>query len=95
MSGRSFIDWLVSFDHWSWLFFVIWFAGSLSLNLLGIDSDGTLSFWGIILLLLCYHIRLVFVAEHFRVEGQYKHCLMTYLLLATLAISVAVQLLRQ
>ena len=95
MSSRSFIDWLVSFDHWSWLFFFIWFAGSLGLNLAGIDKDGTLSLWGIILLLLCYHIRLVFVAEHFRVEGRHKLRLMTYLLLATLAISVAVQLLRQ
>lgn len=94
MNDRSYITRLVAFDHWSWLFFVIWFAGSLSLNLAGLDRDGQLSRWGIILLLACYHIRLIFVAEQFRLENQPRYRLLSYVLLATLLFSVAIQLVR-
>ena len=94
MSIKSRLSDLVSFDHWAWLFFVVWFGVSLGLSLAGIDDAGRFSFWGIILLLICYHLRLLFVAHQFRQSHQPRYQQLTYLLLAFLLISIAVQMVR-
>lgn len=94
MSNKSRLSDLVAFDHWSWLFFVVWFSVGLGLHLAGMEDAGRFSFWGIILLLVCYHLRLLFVAHQFRQNHQPQYRRLTYLLLAFLLISIAVQLVR-
>lgn len=85
---------LVKFDHWSWFFFVVWFGIGLILHIAGMEVAAKVTYWGIVLLLICYHVRLFFVAEQFKAERQPRYRLLTYLLLLLLITSVAVQMLR-
>jgi hypothetical protein len=85
---------LVKFDHWSWFFFVVWFGIGLILHIAGMELAANVTYWGIVLLLVCYHVRLFFVAEQFKIDGHSRYRLLTYLLLFLLITSVAVQMLR-
>ena len=95
MSRKDFVGRLVILDHWSWLLFVAWFSLGLVLYLTAVDTAGRFSSWGIILMLVCYHVRLVMVAEHFRQTGQPRYHLLAYLLFALLLVSIAIQLVRE
>lgn len=94
MKSGSHLSSLVKFDHWSWFFFVVWFGIGLVLHIAGMGLAAKVTYWGIVLLLVCYHVRLFFVAEQFKVDGHPRYRLLTYLLLLLLITSVAVQMLR-
>ena len=85
---------LIRFDLWSWYFFIAWFGISMVLWLAGRDSGASFAHWGIVLVLVNNLIRLLFVAEHFKISHQPRYRMLAYILLAVLILSIGVQMLR-
>ena len=94
MSRDPMLTSLIRFDLWSWYFFIAWFGSGMILWLAGSDSGATIAYWGIVLVLVNNLIRLLFVAEHFKISHQPRYRMLAYILLAVLVLSIGVQMLR-
>lgn len=92
MSGpRSRLAALVAFDHWSWLAFVIWFAGATVLTFLGSTIGAAVTYWGIVAVLADNVIRLLVLAAHFKSERKSTYLGLTMLLIVALVASILFQ----
>ena len=93
MSGVSArLSSLVAFDHWSWLFFIAWFAAATVLTFLGSSISGAVANWGIVIVLVNNVMRLFLLAAHFKTERQPTYLRLTFLLILALAASILFQL---
>jgi len=83
---------LVAFDHWSWLFFIVWFAAATVLTLLGSPVSGPVTYWGIVIVLVDNVMRLVILGAYFRSERKPTYFRLTSLLIFALVVSILIQL---
>lgn len=93
MLKRSLATVLVTFDKWSWYFFIVWFALALTLQVLAVPTARSIAYWGVVLVLINNMFRLLLVAEQFRQPSRPQYRRLTYVLLLILIASVAVQFL--
>jgi len=93
MSGRQIrLMALVAFDHWSWLFFIVWFAAATVLTLIGSSVGGTVTYWGIVIVLVNNVMRLFLLAAYFKSERKPPYFRLTLLLIFALVASILFQL---
>jgi hypothetical protein len=83
---------LVAFDHWSWLFFIVWFAAATGLTFLGSSVGGAVTYWGIVIVLVNNVMRLFLLAGYFKAERKSTYFRLTFLLIFALAASILFQL---
>lgn len=83
---------LVSFDHYCWLFLIVWFAAATVFTFLGMPAGTTLAYAGIVIVLATNLIRLLFLAVHFKESGKPIYLRLTLLLVLALAVSILIQL---
>ena len=90
--SRDRLAMLVEFDHWSWLFFIVWFAAATVLVIAGPVAGRQLVYWGIILVLLNNFARLFLLTDHFRLARKLGYWLASLLLVLLLLGSMVFQL---
>lgn len=83
---------LVSFDHYCWLFFIVWFAAAIPFTFLGMPVGATLSYVGLVIVLATNLIRLLFLAVYFKEAGKPYYLKVTLLLVLALVVSILFQL---
>jgi len=83
---------LVSFDHYCWLFLVVWFAAATVCTFLGIPAGSALSYSGIVIVLATNLIRLLFLAAYFRGSDRLAYLRLTLLLVLALVVSILFQI---
>jgi len=83
---------LVAFDHWSWLFFIVWFATATVLTFLGSAVSASVTYWGIVIVLVDNVMRLFILGAYFRSERKPTYFRLTSLLIFALVVSILVQL---
>ncbi len=92
-SVRPLAHTLIRFDKWSWYFFIVWFAASLTLQLAGSPMARTVAFWGIVLVLSNNLVRLILVSRQFKRAAQPRLTALTYVVIAMLLMAIGVQFL--
>ena len=79
---------LVRLQRYTWLFFVGYFVLVGILSFFNVNVATTLTFWGIILLLVVTIMKLIVIAEQFRIARLYRFKTLSYLLILVLLLIV-------
>jgi hypothetical protein len=82
---------LVTFDHWSWVFFIVWFGAVTLLTAIKSPISKPAAYWGIVLVIINNFARLLLLCDHFRVTRKTNYWRMSLVLVIILLGSIVLQ----
>jgi hypothetical protein len=82
---------LVTFDHWSWVFFIVWFGAVTVLTATNSPISQRAAYWGIVLVIINNFARLLLLSDHFRITRKMNYWRLSLVLVVILLGSIVLQ----